>query len=150
MKKITFTKIKEGEAGRFFWQPWGCLGCLTRLVSFLVILALVMWLLNLLRGCDDNNDWEDPSEKYPDIENIQNIGDEEPIGDKPLPPTDDVQRDISNPGPNLPTPEDNKIPPINEDDIEVGDDGRQIVGNRLNVIFEPEANDDTFRQWANV
>lgn len=152
MKKITFTKIKESSVGRFFWQPWGWLGCFTRILAFLAILALVMWLLNLLRGCDDNalsNDWDDTRENYPDIENIQDIGDEDPIGDKPLPPTDDVQRDIPNPGPNLPTPEDNKIPPINEDDIEVGDDGRQIVGNRLNVIFEPEANDDTFRQWAN-
>lgn len=147
MKKITYTKYKRGQGGRFFWQPWGCLGCLGRIIAFLLVLMLIMWLLNLLRGCSSN--WIKDGEKDPDVEEITRIGQDDPIQKVPIDSTDDWRKDIPNPGENLPSPDDNYLPPVNDDDIETGDDGRKIVGNKLNVILDSSANDETFKQWAN-
>ena len=147
MKKITYTKYKRGQGGRFLWQPWGCLGCLGRIIAFLLVLMLIMWLLNLLRGCSSN--WIKDGEKDPDVEEITRIGQDDPIQKVPIDSTDDWRKDIPNPGENLPSPDDNYLPPVNDDDIETGDDGRKIVGNKLNVILDSSANDETFKQWAN-
>lgn len=148
MKKIIHTKYKQGQGGRFFWQPWGCLGCLGRIIAFLLVLMLIMWLLNLLHGCSRNN-WIKEGEKDPDIEEITRIGQDDPIRKVPVDSIDDWRKDIPDPGENLPSPDDNYLPPVNDDDIETGDDGRKIVGNKLNVILDSSANDDTFKQWAN-
>lgn len=147
MKKITFTKYQEGKAGRFFWHPWGCLGCLGRIITFLAIMMLIMWLLNMLHGCHEN--WVKKGESDPDVGTIKQIGEDDPITKIPIDTVNDWRKDIPDPGNNLPSPNDNYLPPINEDDIETGDDGRKIVSNRLNVILDSDANDETFKQWAN-
>ena len=50
MKKILFGK--NGVNGHQpFWEPWGCFGCLWRLLLFLFLLLAMLFLLSLFRGC---------------------------------------------------------------------------------------------------
>lgn len=148
MKKIIFKKYLKGKSQGFFWEPWGCLGCLGRILIFLFILMLVIWLLNLLHGCNHNN-WVKEGQDNPNVEKIRNIGENDPIKKIPVDSTTDWRKDIPNPGENLPAPGDNYLPPVNDDDIRTGDDGRKYIGNKLNVILDSSADDETFKQWAN-
>lgn len=148
MKKITFTKYIKNDSGRFFWQPWGSLGCFGRILAFLIILMLVMWALSRLAGCNRNKDWNPIEPVNPDIINIIDTGQNHPVKKIPVDTTEDWRKNIPDPGKNLPSPEKNVLPPVNEDDIETGDDGRKIIGNKLNVILDSDANDETFKHWA--
>lgn len=154
MKKITHTRYRETKWGRFFWQPWGCLGCLWRLLVFLIILALIMWLLNLLGTCGRSNpngeQWPVDGAKNPGVEDITKIGEDKPIEKVPIDTVGngDWRNNIPNPGENLPSPDNNYLPPVEPRDIVTDDDGRKIVGNKLNVILDSSANDETFKRWA--
>lgn len=151
MKKITYTKHKRGHGGGFFWQPWGFPGCLWRLIAFLLLLMLIMWLLNMLHGCRNTGVslGADNVIVDPDVADITKIGQDDPLPKVPVDTIDEWRNDISDPGVNLPAPDRNYLPPVNDDDIVTGDDGRRIVGNRLNIILDSDADDQTFRQWAN-
>lgn len=144
MKKIYFGPKGTEKWHEPFWKPWGCLGCLGRLLLYLVLLFTLMFLLNMFKMCSCSI----PSVQIP--EDILN-----PIGD-PLPrvPIDTMvnfPRDITNPGENLPSPDENYIPPYDDEDV-ITDDSthQQIVANKLNVMLDdPSTNDETFNQWAN-
>jgi subtilisin family serine protease len=143
MKKIYFGSKQAPSGGNEpFWKPWGAAGYLGRLLLFLVLLFALILILNLFKKINKPNYYAD----IPD-EIIRPDG-PDPIR-VPVDTTINFPRDIQNPSPNLPRPEDNQIPPFDEDDIVTDDDtGQQIVGNRLNVILDSDANDETFNKFA--
>ena len=146
MKKVTFDS-SGGSGHQPFWNPWGPWGCLWRFLAFLAMLFLLFVLLSLFKKCNSN--------KFKDFEDIE-IPKEiyEPPKDNPKEPIDTVPRnpfekDFDDPGPNLPDPEDNYIPPVEPGDtITDPDTGRKYAGDRLNVILDSKADDSTFKQWA--
>lgn len=84
-----------------------------------------------------------------------------PIGEDPRNPNDgysdpeapganeNIPGNINNPGPHLPPPEANRPRPIEDDNI-VDDDenGSRVASNRLNVILDSDATDETFKNFA--
>ena len=111
-----------------------------RLLGFLVLLFILGLLLNLFKSSRHN---ETAEAEVP--EDIIEPDTPDP-GRVPLPGDVNFPHDIQNPGRNLPQPGDNNIPPYDDDDI-TDDEGRQIVGDRLNVILDA-ADDQTFNKWA--
>lgn len=147
MKKIFFGSSTPAGGDEPFWKPWGAGSWLLRLLLFLLLLFLLILLLNLFRkpassllGDDDGirTDLPDPI-IHPDTPDPVRV---------PVDTTTNFPHDIQHPGPYLPSPEDNNLPPINDDEIIIDDGHRQIVGDRLNVILDSSADDETFRQWS--
>lgn len=118
MKRIHFDSHGPVKWHYFFWQPWGCLGCLGRGLLFMVFLTLFLFLLSQFRSCRD-----DVSQR-----NLP------PVESSPQIPTDTAEV-ISV-----------AVPPINDEDI-IEEDGRQLVGNRINVIFGAEATNEQQDEW---
>ena len=145
MKKIFFGSSDAPTGGNEpFWKPWGA-SWLLRLLGFLVLLFALLLLLNLFKSTKSSNDFDDEDlTEIPDP--IIHPVTPDPVR-VPVDTTANVPHDISNPSPNLPSPDENNIPPFDEDDI-TDDNGRQIVGDRLNIILNSSANDDTFNKWA--
>lgn len=128
MKKIFFGKGSTYN-GTPFWQPWGCLGCLGRLLAFLLLLFLLLLLLSLFRQCQVRN------VGGPGIADV-------PVWNEPIAGGEDV---------GLPSPEENILPPFEESTpVPNPEDGgaTEIYPNLLYVIFDSEANDDTFLKFA--
>lgn len=147
MKKIYFGKSQTPASGNEpFWKPWGA-GWLLRLLGFLVLLFALVLLLSLFKSSKQSDSSYDDEERTEIPSPIIHPVSPDPVR-VPVDSMVSVPHDIANPGVNLPSPHDNNLPPFDEDDI-VSDDGRQIVGDRLNVILNSSANDDTFNQWAN-
>ena len=117
MKRIHFDSKGPVRFHYFFWQPWGCLGCLGRVLLFLVLLFIFFFLLSQFRSCSEQRGGDDG---YEPVET----------------PIDSL----------LPDEADNVIPPINDDDV-IDDNGRQIVSNRLNVLFEAQVGEQLMMQW---
>ena len=141
MKKVYFGSSEAPSGGNEpFWKPWGVGGWLLRLLGFLVLLFILGLLLNLFKSSRHN---ETAEAEVP--EDIIEPDTPDP-GRVPLPGDVNFPHDIQNPGRNLPQPGDNNIPPYDDDDI-TDDEGRQIVGDRLNVILDA-ADDQTFNEWA--
>jgi len=117
MKKIYFWN-KNIKGGLPFWQPWGCLGCLGRMIGFFILLLTLLLLLSLFRKCENPN----------------LSGGEEPIADnwnRPIETGEDV---------GLPAPEDNTPPPFQdlEPIINPEDSLTEIYPNLLYAIFDTE------------
>lgn len=143
MKKIYFGSSDAPTGGNEpFWKPWGT-GWLIRLLGFLALLFALILLLNLFKSVKTSIDDEERTE-IPDP--IIHPVTPDPVR-VPVDTMANVPHDIINPGENLPSPNDNNIPPHDDDDV-IDDNGRQIVGDRLNVILNSDANDDTFNKWA--
>ncbi len=144
MKKIPFGPSNAANSSEPFWKPWGAGGWILRLLLFLGLLFLLILLLNLFRKPAE----AEPDQRRADLPDpIVNPVTPDPER-VPVDTTANFPHDIQNPGPYLPSPEDNNIPPFDDDDI-ISDDGhRQIVGDRLNVILDSSADDETFRKWA--
>lgn len=131
MKKILFWNNVH-KKGMPFWKPWGCLGCLGRVIGFVFLLLFLLLLLSLFRTCESSgirrnnlvsesadDRWNQP------IENAEEVG--------------------------LPSPEDNVLPPFEETEpIPDPDNGgaTEIYPNLLYVIFDSEANDESFKTFA--
>ena len=118
MKKINFWN-KNIKRGTPFWQPWGYMGCLGRLLGFFLLLFLLLLLLSLFRKCEDTSH----SVEGPD-----------PIADnwnKPIKNGEDV---------GLPAPKDNTPPPFEEiDPITNPEDSlTEIFPKLLYAIFDTE------------
>ncbi len=111
MKRVHFDSKGPVKWHYFFWQPWGCAGCLLRALGFMLLLALFLFLLSQFRSCRDSG------------------RDQEVPVASPTQPVSDV------------------IPPINEDDV-IDDDGRQLVANRLNVLFGAETGQAEYEAWT--
>ena len=142
MRKIYFGPKGTVNWHEPFWKPWGCLGCLGRLLLYLLLLLTLMFLLSMFKMCSCSNPFR------PTPTEITN-----PTGENPNPHVDidtmiDIPRNIPNPGENLPNPDDNYIPPYDDGDIVQDSLGQQTVGDRLNVILDSDAEDETFRQFA--
>ena len=141
MKKVYFGSSEAPAGGNEpFWKPWGFGGWLLRLLGFLILLFILGVLLSLFKNPKSE---ETANAEIPDP--IVNPVTPDP-GRVPLPGDVNFPHDIQNPGRNLPQPGENNIPPYDEDDI-TDDEGRQIVGDRLNVILDA-ADDQTFNTWA--
>lgn len=69
----------QGQKGRPhypFWMPWGCLGCLGRILGFLLSLVLFLWLLlffTSLPRCSGEKDSEEGIEDTQDTDNDNDI-----------------------------------------------------------------------------
>jgi subtilisin family serine protease len=145
MKKVFFGSAPTTGGPEPFWKPWGAAGWLLRLLAFLVLLFVLLLLLSLFKNKKSPSRADiEPSE----IPNAIVNPDTPTPPHVPVPDEVNFPHDIQNPGPNLPSPGDNNLPPFGDDDI-VTDDGQQIVGDRLNVILDSSADDQTFNQWAN-
>lgn len=175
MKKIFYIKGQDSRHHPF-WMPWGCLGCLGRTLLFFLMLFVLFFLLSLFRTCDNNhlegltrdnipeevlnpersdsidNDagFNDPTKKdkrgdaekedYPDGRDTDK-GETAPVEEMP--------GQIPEPGPYLPGPDKNILPPTKDDEI-IDDDKEKTrkAANKLNVILDSTADDKTFKQFA--
>lgn len=129
MKTIFFwNQFKKGRTP--FWQPWGCMGCLWRLLLFLLLLLLLLLLLSLFRKCGDTGDETDSrSGETTEIRWNEPIANGEEVG--------------------LPSPEQNVMPPFEESIPNPENNGAtEIYPNLLYVIFDSEADDETFKTFA--
>lgn len=129
MKTILFwNQFKKGRTP--FWQPWGCMGCLGRLLLFLLLLLLLLLLLSLFRKCENTGDETDSrSGETTEIRWNEPIANGEEVG--------------------LPSPEQNVLPPFEETIPNPENDGAtEIYPNLLYVIFDSEADDETFKVFA--
>lgn len=63
MKRVHFDSKGPVKWHYFFWEPWGCAGCLLRTAAFVALLALFLFLLSQFRSCRDSED----SATTPDI-----------------------------------------------------------------------------------
>lgn len=141
-----------------FWQPWGCFGCLWRVLLYALLLLLLLFILSLFRECcctgrstinDPSTEFPAPSDKYIAPVSDEDGGDDrradvDPEWNRPIPGGEDI---------GLPSPEDNVIPPIDDDKfIPNPDDGgmTQIYPDLLYVVFdsESESDDETFKTFA--
>lgn len=133
MKKIYFwNRINKG--GMPFWQPWGCMGCLGRLLGFFLLLALLIILLSLFRKCGST---EGGSENGGRLSPGDSVAWNRPIADG-----DEV---------GLPSPDENQLPPFEKiDPVPNPDDGgaTRIYPNLLYVIFDSGTDDSTFKKFA--
>ena len=148
MKKILFGQPTAAGGNAPFWQPWGFGGWLARLLGFLVLLFALLLLLSLFKKQqprDDDDDDDGPLTERVLPDSI--VRPRPPIGNNPIDTTTNVRRNIDNPGENLPPNDSNYIHPIDSTDI-IERDHRQIVRNRLNVLLDSDASDDTFNKWS--
>lgn len=133
MKKIYFwNRISKGGAP--FWQPWGCMGCLGRVVGFFFLLAFLIILLSLFRKCGSQ---ENETHNGGNVQYGDSVAWNRPIADG-----DDV---------GLPSPDDNQLPPFEEmEPVPNPDDGgaTRIYPNLLYVIFDSGTDDSTFKKFA--
>lgn len=130
MKTIFFWKqLNKGRTP--FWQPWGCLGCLGRFLLFIILLLLLLLLLSLFRKCESSRNGSDSN----------NVGDSTEIRwNEPIANGEDV---------GLPSPEQNVLPPFEETIPNPENNGAtEIYPNLLYVIFDSEADDETFKAFA--
>ncbi len=163
MKEIFYTD-KSG-ARRPFWQPWGA-GCFGRLLLFMLLMFVFFFLLSLIRQCDRNDKGMEPDPG--DIPGwILNPGSDADTTDTPgagdpgtpgggygsgregEPPAAGMPGQIENPGPYLPPPDRNFIPPVDDGDIiDDKDNGTRIAANRLNVMLNSTAGDEVFKAFS--
>lgn len=150
MKKIFFGK-KNPSAKTPFWMPWGFGGWLGRVIGFLMLLGALILLLSMFHHCcrTDDGTADDPDE-IAETRLPADLIDTPDFTPEPIADTEPVNPGrMSDPGPFLPDDDHNQIRPIDDDDIiDHPDEPVRIVANRLNVILNSDAGDDTFRQFA--
>ena len=154
MKKIFFGKGTSNHIP--FWNPWGIWGCLWRLLLFILLLLLLLFLLSMFRGCnttghrdsprivDVPEEFDRPGERYeqPSDQSRPIIHPIDSTWNRPIDGGEEV---------GLPSPEENQLPPFEEiEPIPNPEDGgiSEIYPNLLYVIFNSEANDETFKKFA--
>lgn len=127
MKKIFFGGNSDNRTP--FWQPWGFMGYWGRFLAFMLLLLALIAILSLFRNIDELS--SEPQRIITDPDWNQPIVGGEEVG--------------------LPAPEDNILPPFDQTTpIANPRDGgmTEIYPNLLYVIFNSDANDDTFRTFA--
>lgn len=135
-----------------FWHPWGPMGCLWRTILFLLGIVILSVIFSLIKRCgnDDTSDkysqYYKPYEKDPLPGQEPDFNPGEPL---PLPDTIPTYDNRDNapivedwndtiPGVNeLPGPEENRIPPIDNDRIieDPEDPYAQILAGQIAVFF---------------
>lgn len=150
MKKIYFGRGSDGR-GTPFWQPWGLLGCLGRLLGFVLLLLLLLLLLSLFRKCGGDDDGDEIAASD---DTVAEPSPDDPVGGRPVAeiPASEWRRPIEGgEDVGLPAPEDNVVPPFGEiTPVPNPDDGgvTRIYPNLLYVILDSEADDETFKRFA--
>lgn len=145
MKKIFFNKKEGSDSGVPFWQPWGFGRYIGKVLLFLAMLIVLLLLISMLHRCSsDHNsappaippEWQADPPDGPDHRGAV------PIEPQPA--------DIPNiESPNLPSPPNNRLQPVDPRNVVDDEDGvRRIVNDKLNVILNSDANDETFKRWS--
>ena len=136
MKRIFFNRNGRVKNPYFpFWQPWGCMGCLWRVIVFFVGLVLLLWLIStMFRGCARRlNPYTPPQELIDSLDNrrvewgkpIEGVGE-------------------------LPPPENNRIPPVDPDDLVTDpvDSIGRVVKDQLVAFFNSKQLDADMTSFA--
>lgn len=136
MKRIFFNRNGRVKNPYFpFWQPWGCMGCLWRVIVFFVGLVLLLWLIStMFRGCARRlNPYTPPQELIDSLDNgrvewgkpIEGVGE-------------------------LPPPENNRIPPVDPDDLitDPVDSIGEVVKDQLIAFFNSKQLDADMTSFA--
>lgn len=55
MKRIHFDGKGPVYKHYFFWEPWGCIGCLGRSLLFLLLLLLLLFILSKFKSCQESS-----------------------------------------------------------------------------------------------
>lgn len=151
MKRTVIDQTEQKNSASTL-SPWGLGGALWRYLVFLAALVAYLLLFQLAGSCSHSSSAVAPDEPIsydiPDDDNyvrdyINNPdGNVDPIGD---------QRNIDNPSPALPSPDDNRLIDVPDDEIITNpdDEYKQIVSTRLNVILNSDATDQTYNTFAN-
>ncbi len=131
------------------WRPWGGVGVLWRYLLFLLLLALFCLYLFNVKSCDSSHSsWDDYIVEYPDAVEIPEYVVEDYYVEYGIETPFDGN--IANPDPALPTPEDNRIYDVIQEEIITNPDNpyKQIVSIKLNVILNSDATDETYNKFA--
>lgn len=149
MKKIFFGK---GKGHAPFWQPWGLGGCLGRLLGFLALLALLIFLLSLFRKCggvyggggvDIPSEFQRPDadQPYQRPSEIDSMNFDQGNWIRPVEGGDSL---------GLPGEDENRVPDQNPDEFRRDDEEgmTQQSPDMLYVIFDSGSGDETFRKFA--
>ncbi len=67
MKRIHFDGKGPVKKHYFFWEPWGCAGCLGRCLLFMLLLFILLFLLSQFRSCNNS----DPAFDEPAIVEVE-------------------------------------------------------------------------------
>ncbi|MBR1652550.1 MAG: S8 family serine peptidase [Alloprevotella sp.] len=143
MKKIFFSTKGKADGKLPFWHPWGLGGCLGRLLLFVLLLLILLFLLSMFRRCDGSF--------FSDVPNDTELRGDAPFTPVPIDTTvgGGDMNNIPDPGEFLPDSAHNRVPPYDDRDVTTDSVSRRsVVTNKLNVILDSEANNDTYRQWA--
>ncbi|MCM1475422.1 MAG: S8 family serine peptidase [Muribaculaceae bacterium] len=140
MKRIFFGADGSKPPHQPFWKPWGG-GFFLRALAFLGLTAGVMLLVSILPKCGRTADGEIPGE-------FRDPG--SPVATVPVDSIGDYyDNNITDPGEFLPGPGDNYISPVDPGNLITDpEDGSQYASNRLNVMLDSSADDETFRKFA--
>lgn len=144
----------ENKSGSY-WRPWGVFGALWRYILFLALLTALCLLIANIKGCDrGDSSWNEYRHEFPDAIEIPEYDPSDdvilreiissPEGNTPF------NGNISNPDPSLPSPRDNRIIDVPEDEIITNPENpyKQIAATRLNVILDSNADDETYNSFA--
>lgn len=149
MKKIFFGKKNPSDKTPF-WMPWGFGGWLGRVIGFLLLLGALILILSMFHHCCRTDGSADDSDETAETRLPADLIDHPDFTPEPIADTEPVNPGrMSDPGPFLPDDDHNRIRPIDDDDIiDHPDEPGRLVADRLNVILNSDAGDDTFRQFA--
>lgn len=153
MKQINVDRDNGNNGKHPFWMPWGIGGVIWRYLLFLlslILFALLLYWLTTL-GHNGSEDYGDYLDRYEDAV-VYEVPDDDPYVREYTDPdvTPMPHRDIDNPVPELPAPENNRIHDVPDDQVITDPDDRykQIVATRLNVILNSDATDETYNRFA--
>jgi subtilisin family serine protease len=147
MKRINITQ--QSDSKKTTWLPWGLGGLIWRYLVFLC--ALVGFLIILFLLSKEHHDRYDPF--YDNDYEFEIPDDFDGLDDglrDIIYGEDPVDRNIDDPVDELPSPDENRLPDFDDDDIitSPSDSLKMIVGDRLNVILNSDADDSTFNRFA--
>lgn len=139
MRKIYFGPDRNKQ-GVPFWQPWGCLGCLWRLIAFLILLFTLLFILSLFRECShDSLESELVPESYE--ENGDPIIDTE--GENPDADSDELEENsesepLFNPRAENRAPNFRDVEPISDPEYPEYPELREVYPNFVYIILDTE------------
>lgn len=145
MKRIFFNKKGDSTSRAPFWQPWGFGRYIGKVLLFLAMLIILLLLISMLHRCSSGNRSTQPA--IPPEWRADPPDGPEHRGAVPIEPQPEDIPNIESPY--LPAPPDNRLQPVDPRNVVDDDDGvRRVVNDKLNVILNSDANDETFKRWS--